>query len=127
MNFPLNLDIPIFLEGIPHPTMILDDSFRIIVMNRLMEAMTGYSSDSVTGIHGELVIRSNTGNNKGQLYSRVMQTGEAISVKGDIINSYRRKIAVQYTISILNDQSEKHCGLLVMAEDLSSRETEQKS
>jgi PAS domain S-box-containing protein len=127
MNFPLNLNIPVFLEGIPHPTMILDDSFRIIVMNRLMEAITGYSNDRVTGIHGELVIRSNTGNNKGQLYSRVIQTGEAVSVKGDIINSYRRKIAVQYTIAILDDHSGRHCGLLVMVEDLSSRVPEQKS
>ncbi|MGB3221632.1 MAG: sigma 54-interacting transcriptional regulator [Desulforhopalus sp.] len=127
MTFPLNFNIPIFLEGIPHPTMILDDSFRIIVMNRLMEAMTGYTADRVTGIHGELVIRSNTGNNKGQLYNRVMQTGEAVSVKGDIINSYRRKIAVQYTIAILDDHSDKHCGLLVMVEDLSAREIEHKS
>jgi transcriptional regulator with PAS, ATPase and Fis domain len=110
--------------------MILDDSFRIIVMNRLMEAMTGYSTDRVTGIHGELVVRSNTGNNKGQLYNKVMQTGEAISVTGDIINSSRRKIAVQYTISILDrhDQGDhKHCGLLVMVEDLSAREVEHKS
>ena len=130
MTFPLNLDIPVLLEGIPHPAMILDDSFRIIVMNRLMEAMTGYSTDRVTGIHGELVVRSNTGNNKGQLYNRVMQTGEAISVTGDIINSSRRKIAVQYTISILDrhDQGDhKHCGLLVMVEDLSAREVEHKS
>jgi PAS domain S-box-containing protein len=127
MSVPLNLDIPVLLEGIPHPTMILDDSFRIIVMNRLMEAMTGYSTDKVAGVHGELVIRSNTGNNKGQLYSKVMQTGEAVSVTGDIINSYRRKIAIQYTISILDRSGGKHCGLLVIVEDLSAREVEQKS
>jgi len=127
MNLPLNLNIPVLLEGIPHPTMILDDSFRIIVMNRLMEAMTGYSTDRVAGIHGELVIRSNTGNNKGQLYTSVIQTGETVSVKGDIINSYRRKIAVQYTIALLDNHSDRHCGLLVMVEDLSAREIEQKS
>ena len=127
MNLPLNLNIPVLLEGIPHPTMILDDSFRIIIMNRLMEAMTGYSTDRVAGIHGELVIRSNTGNNKGQLYTSVIQTGETVSVKGDIINSYRRKIAVQYTIALLDNHSDRHCGLLVMVEDLSAREIEQKS
>ena len=127
MSLPLNLDIPALLEGIPHPTTILDDSFKIVVMNRLMEAMTGYSTDRVAGIHGELVIRSNTGNNKGQLYSKVMQTGESVSVTGDIINSYRRKIAVQYTISILDRSGGHHCGLLVIVEDLSAREVEQKS
>jgi transcriptional regulator with PAS, ATPase and Fis domain len=89
--------------------------------------MTGYSTDRVAGIHGELVIRSNTGNNKGQLYTRVIQTGETVSVKGDIINSYRRKITVQYTIALLNNHSDRHCGLLVIVEDLSAREIEQKS
>lgn len=127
MNVPLNLDIPVLLEGMPHPAMILDDSFRIVVMNRLMEAMTGYSTDRVAGIHGELVVRSNTGNNKGQLYNKVMQTGEALSVTGDIINSYRRKIAVQYSIAILDQQGGSHCGLLVVVEDLSAREVAHKS
>lgn len=127
MNVPLDLDIPGLLEGIPHPAMILDDLFRIIVMNRLMEAMTGYSTDRVTGIHGELVIRSNTGNNKGQLYNKVMQTGEALSVTGDIINSYRRKIAVQYSIAVLNQRGGSHCGLLVVVEDLSAREVANKT
>lgn len=127
MHIPFNLNIPVLLEGIPHPAMILDDSFRIIVMNRLMEAMTGYSTDRVAGIHGELVVRSNTGNNKGQLYNKVMQTGEALSVTGDIINSSRRKIAVQYSIAILDQQAGRHCGLLVVVEDLSAREVAHKS
>ncbi|MGB3212801.1 MAG: sigma 54-interacting transcriptional regulator [Desulforhopalus sp.] len=127
MNTPLNLNLPVLLEGIPHPTMILDDSFRIIVMNRLMEAMTGYSTDRVAGIHGELVIRSNTGNSKGQLYGKVMQTGETVSVTGDIINSYRRKIAVQYTIAILDQTDGSRYGLLVMLEDLSARKDQQTS
>ncbi len=45
-------------------------AFRIITMNRLMEAMTGYSADKVAGIHGELIVRSNTGNSRGQLYQQ---------------------------------------------------------
>lgn len=127
MNFPFDLDISILLEGIPHPAMILDESFRIMAMNRLMEAMTGYATDKVAGIHGELIVRSNAGNNRSQLYSSVMQTGAAVSVTGDIINSYRRKIAIQYSIAVLDDKAGKHCGLLVVAEDLSAREAEHKS
>lgn len=127
MNFPFELDIPLLLEGIPHPAMILDETFRIVTMNRLMEAMTGYGADRVAGLHGELIVRSNTGNSRGQLYSSVMQTGSAVSVTGDIINSYRRKIAIQYSIAVLDDISGKHCGLLVVAEDLSAREADHKS
>ncbi|MEE4164829.1 MAG: hypothetical protein V2I35_02440, partial [Desulfocapsaceae bacterium] len=32
-------DIPLLIEGIPYPTMILDTEFRITTMNRLLEAM----------------------------------------------------------------------------------------
>ncbi len=124
MIFPFDINIPLLLEGFPHPAMILDENFRIITLNRLMEAMTGYDADSVAGIHGELIVRSNTGNSRGQLYSSVIQTGAAVSVTGDIINSYRRKIAVQYSIAVLDDTAGRHCGLLVIVEDLSGREVE---
>ncbi len=127
MPLPFEVNIPVLLEGIPHPAMILDEAYRIITMNRLMEAMTGYGADRVNGIHGELIIRSNTGNNRGQLYNKVMQTGVAVTVTGDIINSYRRKIAIQYSISVLDDTSGRHRGLLVIAEDLSARQADQKS
>jgi PAS domain S-box-containing protein len=127
MNFLFDLDIPLLLEGIPHPAMILDETFKIMAMNRLMEAMTGYTTDKVVGIHGELIVRSNTGNNRSQLYTSVMKTGIAVSVAGDIINSYRRKIAIQYSIAVLDDTSGSHCGLLVIAEDLFAREAEHKA
>ena len=124
MNFPFDINIALLLEGIPHPAMILDENFRVVALNRLMEAMTGYDVDSVAGIHGEMVVRSNTGNNRGQLYNSVIQTGVSVSITGDIINSYRRKIEVQYSIAVLSDIAGKHCGLLVIVENLSGRETE---
>ncbi len=126
-RLPFDLNISLLLEGIPHSAMILDERFRIIAMNRLMETMTGYAANKVAGIHGELIVRSNTGNSRGQLYNRVMQTGAAVSVAGDVINSYRCKVAIQYTISALGDTSGKRCGLMVIAEDLSALEAEHNS
>ena len=101
--------------------MILDDSFGVVRMNRLLEALTGYSSEDVAGIHGELVVRTGTGNNRGQLYKKVLQTGEPSSCRGDLINANRRKVPIQYTISALLDEKnrDEHCGLLVIAEDIS--------
>lgn len=121
MTFPLDLDIPLFLEGIPHPAMILDRSFGVVAMNRLMEALTGYATKLVVGIHGELVVRSNTGNTRGQLFNRVIRSAEPVSVTGDVINSNRRKIPVQYTISLLCERDGSRCGLLVIAENLSAK------
>lgn len=120
MTFPLDLDIPLFLEGIPYPAMILDRSFGVVAMNRLMEALTGYFTTSVAGIHGELVLRSNTGNTRGQLFKRVIRSTEPVSVAGDVINSNRRKIPIQYTISLLCERDGSRCGLLVIADDLSA-------
>ncbi len=115
-------DIRLLIEGIPYPTMILDTEFRITTMNRLLEAMTGYARERVLGLHGELVVRSNIGNTRGQLYLQVLQSGEMVSVKGDILNCYRRKIPVQCTISVLNEGDGSTCGLLVIIEDISTHE-----
>ncbi len=101
--------------------MIIDDSFGVVRMNRLLEALTGYSSEDVAGIHGELVVRTATGNNRGQLYKKVLQTGEPRSCRGDLINANRRKVPIQYTVSALLDEKNRDepCGLLVIAEDIS--------
>jgi PAS domain S-box-containing protein len=122
MNPSSGPDIRVLIEGIPYPTMILDKEFRITTMNRLMEAMTGYARERVLGVHGELVVRSNIGNTRGQLFFQVVQSGEMVSVKGDILNCYRRKIPVQCTISVLNEADGNTCGLMVIIEDISTRE-----
>ncbi len=127
MSIPFDVDISLLLEGIPHPAMILDETSHIVSMNRLMEAMTGYAAGKVAGLHGELIVRSNTGNNRGQLYEGVLNSGAPVLVEGDIINSYRRKIAIQYSVAVLDDTAGSHCGLLVIAEDLSARKVEQKA
>lgn len=100
--------------------MVLDDAFRIVAMNRLLEAMTGYPAQKVLGFHGELVIRSNTGNVRGQLYLEVLKRGEAISVEGDMLTNYRRKIPIQYTVSALLGVNGNTLGLMVVIEDISA-------
>jgi PAS domain S-box-containing protein len=115
-------DLASLLEAFPHAVVVLDKSFRIVAMNRLMEAMTGYPAQKVLGLHGELVIRSNTGNAKGQLFIEVLRSGEAITVKGDMLTCYRRKMPIQYTVSALNGGDGARAGLLVVAEDISATE-----
>jgi PAS domain S-box-containing protein len=124
MDSKTQLNITQLIEGIPHAAMILDDGGRIVHMNRLMEAITGYNRAEVTGIHGELVVRSNTGNNRAQLYNQVLKTGETVSVAGDILNCYRRKIKIQYTVAPLNDLENNRCGLLIIAEDITEASKE---
>ncbi len=120
MKTTLQIKPDSFLEGIPHAAMLLDNKCRIIKINRLMEAICGYRTDQVQGIHGELVARTNTGNTWGQLFEKVLASGEQISITGDIINCHRHKVPIQYTISKLTDTENKRCGLLVVVEDISS-------
>ncbi|WP_163336155.1 sigma-54-dependent Fis family transcriptional regulator [Desulfopila sp. IMCC35008] len=116
---------PALLEGIPYPAMVLDRMFRIVAMNTLMEAMTGYTVERVQGLHGELVVRSSNGNSRGIRYSEVLKSETALSIHGDIINSNRRKIPIQYHISPLSGD-DGETGLLVVAEDLSAQSQENK-
>ena len=128
MALSQRIDIASILEGFPHAAMILDSSFGIGRMNRLLEALTGYRNEDVEGIHGELVVRTNTGNSRGQLYKKVLNTGDSCSCSGDLINGNRRKVPIQYTISPLFDEVSRgeHCGLLVVAEDISQATIEAK-
>ena len=116
-------DIKSLLEGVPSPAMILDHMFRIIDMNRLMEAMSGHVVGEVLGIHGELVLRSNVGNNRDRQFKAVLETGEPVSLEGDILNCYRRKIPVHYHISPLSSVENNRSGLLVVTEVVTVEET----
>jgi transcriptional regulator with PAS, ATPase and Fis domain len=104
------------LDGIPYPSMILDTSFRIVTMNRLMVAMTGREGGQVMGLHGELVTRSNVGNSKGQLYQQVLKTRDPVSVNGDVLDCNRHKVPVLYHVSHLSTDKNDPAGLLVIVE-----------
>lgn len=118
MKLP-QFDIASLLEGIPHAAALLDPDGRLLLMNRLLEATTGYSTREVAGVHAELVIRSNAGNSRGQLYQTVLESGEALAVTGDIVNCNRRKIPIRYTISPQYNNGQDIIGLLAIVEDLS--------
>lgn len=109
-------DIKPLLEGVPSPAMVLDDMLRIVDMNRLLEVMSGHVADEVRGIHGELVLRSNVGNNRDRHFKEVQETGESVAVEGDILNCYRRKIPVHCYISPLANTENSRRGLFVVTE-----------
>lgn len=93
-----------------------------------MEALTGYSYQNVQGLHGELVLRTNTGNTTGQLYTQAIQDCESISVTGDMVNSNRRKLPIQYSISPLFSKRDKSvCALLIIVEDLSAYQSKEET
>lgn len=119
-------DIKSLLEGIPYPAIILDDTFRVTDMNRLMEAMSGHEINEVRGIYAELVLRSNVGNSRNQQYKAVLLSGNPVSLTGDMLNCYRRKIPVHFHIAPLSSTESDNGGLCVIIEMVSSEIDEKK-
>lgn len=109
------------LAGFPHASAVLDEGFKIVAVNQMLEALTGYSRDRVIGVYAEFILRSNMGNNRGQVFQQVMESGEMATIEGDIINRSRKKIAIRFTVSLLHTRrgSQAKC-LLVVLEDISA-------
>jgi len=117
-------DIKSLLEGVPCPAMVVDDMFKIVGMNRLMEAMSGHVIIEVRGIHAELVLRSNVGNYRDRQFKAVLKTGAPVTLEGDILNCYRRKIPVHCHISPLSNKTNNESGLFVVTEVVQVEETQ---
>ncbi|MBU1565174.1 MAG: sigma 54-interacting transcriptional regulator, partial [Proteobacteria bacterium] len=109
------------LAGFPHPTVLLDDGFKVVTANRLFEALTGHSREEATGVYGDFILRSNMGNNRGQIFQEVTETGEMATIEGDIINRGRKKIPVRFTLSQMRTgRGGLTKGLLIVIEDLTA-------
>ncbi len=112
---------PVFselLNAIPHGIAFLDTNLCIVVMNRLLEVMTGYVTDEARGIYSEFILRSNLGS-KNRMCREVLESGEAVSDDGNIINRQRKKIPIHFTLSCLHDEEGQPAGFIIILEDIS--------
>ena len=106
------------LNGLPHGIAVLDRELRVMEMNSYLEVLTGYTIAEARGVYGNFVLRSNLGP-RGQQFQKVMETGEPVSVEGNIINRHHKKIPILFSISPLRSEGGKLAGLLVVLEDIS--------
>ena len=109
------------LAGFPHAAAVLDEGFKIVALNQSLEALTGYSRDVAVGVYADFIIRSNMGNGRGQIFQKVAETGESLTIDGDIINRSRKKIAVRFTLSRVHaGRNSQTRGLMIVLEDISA-------
>jgi len=113
------VSVPNFLNTIPCGIALLDTEFRIVEMNTMLEALTGYSTADARGVFADYILRSNLGNN-GKIFRQVLSSGDPVSTSGDIINLNLKKIPIQFTVSPLPDNAGKHIALIVALEDVSA-------
>lgn len=106
------------LNAIPHGIAFLDKDLCIVMMNRFLEAMTGYRAEEANGVYGEFIVRSNLGS-KNQVCRQVLESGETVSIDGNIINRQRKKIPIHFTLSRIHDELQQPIGVLIVLEDSS--------
>ncbi|MBU0729824.1 MAG: sigma 54-interacting transcriptional regulator [Proteobacteria bacterium] len=112
------MDFSGFVDSIPHGVLLLDSNLRVLAVNQVMEALTGYSRENAYGVRGEYIIRSSLGQ-EGDPVGEVYQSGVAVTIEADIINRNRKKKPVRFTISPLKRASGEIAGVVVCLEDIS--------
>ncbi|TKB24401.1 PAS domain S-box protein [Desulfopila sp. IMCC35006] len=115
----MKTNLPELLNAIPHGIVLLDTKLCIVAINRSCEGLVGYSSDEVSGIYSDFILRTNLGNND-QVCRKVLEDGLSVSKEGNLINKRREKIPIQFTISRLHDLRHKPTGILIVLEDISA-------
>jgi PAS domain S-box-containing protein len=117
-SFPGTLDLISIFDSMTCGILLMDLARRIIVINRFLEAMTGYSREEVIGVQGENVLRSNL-EDKGDPVGKILRSDKTLTLEGDIINQSRKKIPIRFTLSPLKKTTGEKTGVMVILEDIS--------
>lgn len=112
-----NIPLTELLNGIPHGFAVVDSSYRLVEMNRTLEAYTGYSSVEAQGVLIDNILKSSLGGNY-EVFDEASESG-TISFEGDIINKSNKKIPIQFTLSPLKNEQGFFAGFNLTLEDIS--------
>lgn len=112
-------DLVDILNGVPHGIALVDPNLRLILMNRFLEALTGYSGEETRGIYCDHVLRSSLGRNV-QVFRQALETGVACSVEGDILGLNRKKIPVRFTATPVVEPTGGRQALVLVLEDITA-------
>ncbi len=110
-------DLPALLDGLPMGVALLDGEGHVLMLNKALEALTGFSRDEVRGLPCQHV-----------LHSRVCVQGcphlreelPDIGIETDCINRHRRKIPVRITPVRVVDGKNRPVCVLDVVEDLTT-------
>jgi len=110
-------DLPALLDELPMGVVLLDDDGKVLMLNRAMEALTGYAREEVRGLPCRHVLRSRACI-QGCPHRR--EDGAAAGVETDCINRKHRRIPVRITpVRVLDGHNRPVC-VLDIVEDLSA-------
>ena len=112
-----SLDFCGFLDDLPLGIAVLDLDFRIVFVNHVFEALTGYAASVARGIPCRHVVRSRecVTNCRG---SATVQRKSPISIESDIITRDRQRLPVRITLAPLLDDAGGNIGYIETLENI---------
>jgi PAS domain S-box-containing protein len=110
-------DLPALLDGLPVGVILLDNDGRVLLLNKALEALTGYTRDEVRGLPCRHVLRSRA---CVQGCPHGNEDGPGVGVETDCINRHRRKIPVRITPVRVADGMNRPVCVLDVIEDLTA-------
>jgi PAS domain S-box-containing protein len=115
-RYPELLEI---LNCVPHGIALLDQDFRIVEINRFLEALTGYSAVEVCGTYYDYVLRTRFQKNQ-QILQQAKETGMACSTEGDILGLNRKTIPMRFTATPVQSLETGHIAMVLILEDMTA-------
>ncbi|MCX5876471.1 MAG: sigma 54-interacting transcriptional regulator [Deltaproteobacteria bacterium] len=110
-------DLIDILNGVPHGIALVDQDLRIIMMNRFLEALTGYSGEEARGISCDHVLHSSFGRSD-QVFRQALEAGVSCSAEGDILGLNRKKIPMRFTATPVVESGQGRQALVLVLEDI---------
>jgi two-component system, NtrC family, response regulator AtoC len=115
--FDLPAALPFIIDEIPLGIAVMDSERRVVLLNRAMEALTGFDRKAAKAIACRHVVRCDVCLSKCPALSMSDGAG-TMCVEGNIVNRERQKIPVRMTFTPLRDPQGKVIGFFESVEDV---------
>jgi len=113
-----NIKITEILNGIPHGAVILDRDLCIVEMNSSLELLVGFTLSEARGVRADFILRCNIAKS-GELFRKLLETGDSLSIEGNIITHDHKNKPIYFTVSPFKDENGHPVGLFIFLEDMS--------
>jgi two-component system response regulator AtoC len=109
--------LPFIIDEIPLGLVVMDSERRVVLLNRAMEALTGFDRKTAKAIPCRHVLRGDLCLGKCPALSMNHGPG-TMCVEGNIVNRERQKIPVRVTFAPIRDLQGRVIGFLETVEDI---------
>jgi two-component system, NtrC family, response regulator AtoC len=116
-SLDLSAALPFIIDEIPLGIAVMDTERRVVLLNRAMEALTGFDRDEARAIGCRHILRGDVCVGKCPALSMSHGPG-TMCVEGNIVNRERQKIPVRITFTPIKDPQGNVMGFLESVEDI---------